>query len=326
MCTKNVQSKEQIFHRFNQLTHNLQNILSREHKKTNIWNTKIGYYHSLLDSYVHKNTSDLTDDELLELFGIITRFNEIDYLFTNDCKIKYDQAELIKIIEGEKVLYDSNHNYNDQFFELSMAIRFAKGNGTSAEVDMKTICDVIIDNKTAIECKYLHGRKNVRDNLKKSLEQIDERINCGLAVEGFSAINATNLCSKERIKSYAHYALKMYMESYENCRIRKEEIFNKCCSNRNFIGSISSYATHEASVIIHEGLDFFRSDKLNLFERFNKNIYAVIFQVNDCMWLEYENLYAPIQIRGLEPVFNPLISDNQKKIVMTNIKNLATGI
>lgn len=328
MGVKNVHNRNQILKRFYDLICCLQEVSLQGNKNANIMNTKLGYYYDLLNKYINENTSTLSDNDLLELFGLVTRFNELDYLFKKDCKIQYKTSDLIEIIEGEKNINDGNHNYNDKFYELSMAIRFAKGNNTSAKVDMKTICDVIIDNKIAIECKYLHSRskKAVRDNLKKSLEQVEKRINTGLASEGFSAINATNLCNKERIRSFAKNTLKMYMDSFESSRLGKKEIFDYCISNRNMIGSICSYATHEASVIIHEGLDFFRSDKPNLFERFNKNIYAVIFQVSDCMWLEYEDLYVPIQIRGLEPVFNPLISDNQKKIVMTNIKNLATGI
>ncbi|HHS9832590.1 TPA: hypothetical protein ACTW91_001671 [Klebsiella variicola subsp. variicola] len=328
MGVKNVHHRDQILRRFHNLICYLQEASIKENKHSNIMNTKLGYYYDLLDKYITENTSTLSDNDLLELFGLVTRFNELDYLFTKDCKIQYKTSDLIEIIEGKKNINDGNHNYNDKFYELSMAIRFAKGHNTSAKVDMKTICDVIIDNKIAIECKYLHSRSknSVRNNLKKSLEQVDKRINTGLASEGFSAINATNLCNKERIKSFAKNTLKMYIDSFENSHLCKKEIFDYCCSNINMINSIGSYATHEASVIIHEGLDLFRSDKPNLFERFNKNIYAVIFQVNDCMWLEYEDLYAPIQIRGLEPVFNPQITDNQKKIVMANIKNLATGI
>ncbi|MGR6770933.1 hypothetical protein ACU36R_04705 [Pectobacterium brasiliense] len=326
MGVKKVQSNHQILDRFSKLINSLQETLIKNNTKTNIMNTKLGYYHNLLNNYVNNKTFTQGDDYLLELFGIITRFNELDYLFTQDCKIEYETSDLIEIIGGEADIRDSNHAYNDKFFELSMAIRFSRGMNTSAKVDMKTICDVIIDNKMAIECKYLHSRKNARENLKKSLEQITERITNGLATEGISAVNATALCSKERIKKYADNTLKMYMDSFENCRISKDVIFESCCSNKNLINSICSYATHEASVIIHEGLDFFRNDKPNLFERFSDKIYAVIFQVNDCIWLEYEDLYKPVQIRSLEPVFNPKITEERKEIVMSNLKNLAIGI
>lgn len=328
MGVKNVHHRDQILKRFYNLICCLQEVSIQRNKNSNIMNTKVGYYYDLLNKYINENTSTLSDNDLLELFGLVTRFNELDYLFTKDCKIQYKTSDLIEIIEGEKNINDGSHNYNDKFYELSMAIRFAKGHNTSAKVDMKTICDVIIDNKVAIECKYLHSRNksSVRDNLKKSLEQVEKRINTGLASEGFSAINATNVCNKERIKSFANNTLKMYIESFENIHLSKKEIFDSCCSNRNMINSICSYATHEASVIIHECLDFFRNDKPVLFERFSNKVYAVVFQVNDCIWLEYEDFYAPVQIRGLEPVFNPQITNDEKSTVMSNLKKLAIGI
>ncbi|MDM3329604.1 MULTISPECIES: hypothetical protein [Citrobacter] len=328
MGVKNVHHRDQILKRFHNLICRLQEASIQRNKNSNIMNTKFGYYYDLLNKYINENTSTLSDNDLLELFGLVTRFNELDYLFTKDCKIQYNTSDLIEIIEGEKNINDGSHNYNDKFYELSMAIRFAKGHDTSAKVDMKTICDVIIDNKVAIECKYLHSRSknSVRANLKKSLEQVEKRINTGLASEGFSAINATNVCNKERIKSFANNTLKMYMESFENIHLSKKEIFDNCCSNRNMISSICSYATHEASVIIHESLDFFRNDKPVLFERFSNKVYAVVFQVNDCIWLEYEEFYAPVQIRGLEPVFNPQITNDEKSTVMYNLKKLAIGI
>ncbi|HAK7954512.1 TPA: hypothetical protein H2V87_001335 [Salmonella enterica] len=327
MGIKSTYSTHQILNSFEKLMGNLQNLLTQQGKKTNINNTKFGRYHTLLDTYINRReSSNLSDDDLLNLIGLVAKLNSLNYLFTNECKIEYDDIDLSTIVEGEANVYDENDRYNDKFFELSMAIRFAKSKGSSANINMKSICDVIINSKTAIECKYLHGINDVRDNLKKSLMQIQKRIDDGLATEGFSAVDVTNLCSKKRIRNYANTALKMYIDSFEGCYMSKEDIFYNCISNNNLSRSISSYATHEASVIVHKNLDFFRKDKSTLFDRFTDNIHAVVFQVSDSMWLEYEDFYAPIQIRGLEPVFNPNIKEEKIKNIMNDLKNLEVGI
>ena len=183
----------EVTENFDRLLVHLATLLARTRPRTKIASTKLG-----------KIRKDLSDPERLDsqsmasLMEIVSKYNAINDLFEGG--LIFEDRDVAKIVEGSASYEDdSQQGYNDKFFELSMGVRFWRGIQKikpEVRVALDGICDVIVDDEIAIECKYAHSAGRLVDNVKKARKQIDCRVSKGSARYGFIALDISNLVSK----------------------------------------------------------------------------------------------------------------------------------
>lgn len=270
------------------------------------------------------SSSGYSDSEILSIFGYVNKILFLNELFEDE-NISFDFNELRKVLTEKKGVEELNQEYNNTYFELSMAIRAAKLSGKKSLIEMKTICDVIIDNDMAIECKYLHSMKKVRENIKDAFAQINQRVESGMASRGFAALDVTFLCSTNRIKKFADDTMNYYIHNMNNIRMSVEDKFDLIIENKNFIKTVMAYAGNEAAVIIADKLDFLRKDKPSLFDRHSDYLKGVTCQYFNSIFIEHGEYYKPVQLRVMEPIINPKLSEEDNNAFIDYIKPFSTG-
>lgn len=325
MFVKTVKSIDDIYEEYEVLLKKisimLENHSTRTH--TNINNTKLGVMRDMLKKYIAKDIT-LQDEEILSLIGFINKMLVLHNLF-DDESIHFDFNELTKLIERKKDVEDLNQDYNNTYFELSMAVRAAKMCNKTSIIDMKTDCDVIIDQDMAIECKYLHSKKGIRDNIKKGFQQIEKRISDNLAKQGFIAVDITYLCSKDRVKKFADATLEWYILNLSDIRMSEEDKFNAVIRNKNYIKTVMAYATNEATVMVCNALDLFKKGQDSLFARYSNSVKGVTCQYFLPIFIEFKDFYEPIHLRSMEPIVNPYLNRNDNDNFIEYLKKYSTG-
>ena len=305
---------------FDCLLENLSKVIKEVRPRTNILNTKLGK--------IKKDLSDIENqdnDSLAKIIEIVIKYNSINNIFTHN--ITYNKNDLIKIIEGKSDYdQDSNEGYNDHFFELSMAVRFLlslknSDKNSNAKINLDGVCDIIIDDTVAIECKYIHSTSNIIKNIQKSKRQIDKRIADNQAKYGFIALDLSHICPKEKIKEFADYTLNKFIESYEILRTKghiEGEILKRILNDRNFSKIIGNYILMEVETALYSELGFSYD--------LGKNVVAIIFQSTNSFVFKYKDEVYPLPTRGMTYHLNANLTSNQAVKIKSFIHSLAVGI
>lgn len=304
---------------FETLLNNFERILRESGSKLLIRTTKLGVYEQQL-----KALSSLSNQDVAGLSGIVTRYNQLNLLFSEDSGVQYKLSDLVKVLEGRSLIDDSDEEYNDIFFELSMAIRFSSALQSKIKLDMTTICDVIVDEKLAIECKYIHSLKGVRPNISKGLKQITQRVDAGLAEAGLVALDLSALLDKQKIWDFSQGVFDHFLFSNEvlhaNGKLTEKDILPSITGDRNFSSILTSFVALQSETVFYS---MFGRQEI---EKMGDKCLAVIFQVNFSLCLEYKGGIVPLPMRSLNYFINPIFSSERQAEIKREIHQLASGV
>lgn len=319
-------SIDDVVRDFGFLVNNFEKLLSKSRSKTNIKSTKLGKYQKMLG-----DLSDMENRELSGLIGIVNKYLAMNHLFSPDSGISISDDKLMKILEGDAKVHDTNEDYNDDFFELSMAIRFAvafNNYGDSSDIDLTTVCDVIAGKEYAIECKYLHSLRGLRDNVAKAIEQAKKRVDGGLAKLGIVALDLSNVCDNDKIWGFSQDVFSSFLKSYEKMaskglfsnKLREDGVLSSIISDGNFSKLLNSYIAHEAESVFYS--EFSKRE----FDKLNGDVIAIIYQTSNCFCFEFDNEVIPVPFRSMGYYVNPELPKLHYLATRGMLNNLASGI
>lgn len=306
----------QVKGQFDILLSNLAEVLKEVRPRTNILNTKLGKIKKDLE-----NIEQLDKYATAKVSEIVVKFNAINYIFENN--IEFNKKDLVKIIEGKhNYELDSNEGYNDSFFELSMALRFLLASKeTKPRINLDGECDIIVNDKLAIECKYIHSLSNIVKNIKKANNQIDKRIQNGQAKIGFIALDLSHICPRDKVQEFAEYTFNRFLENYQYLEKKRKmsgDILGQVLVDNNFNKIISCYIMSEIETALYGELGFSYD--------MGPNTSAIIFQSINSFCFEHEGRIRPITSRGMTYFLNRNLSHESTNTVKTYIHSLAVGI
>ena len=306
----------QVKQEFDVLLANLAEVLKEVKPRTNILNTKLGKIKKDLE-----NIEKLDNRSIAKVSEIVTKFNTINDIFRND--IEFNKKDLVKIIEGKHNYdLDSNENYNDSFFELSMALRFLLASKeTKPKINLESECDVIVNDKIAIECKYIHSLSNIIKNIKKANNQIDKRVKNGQAEIGFIALDLSHICPRDKVEEFAEYTFNKFVDNYRYLETKRRisgDILDQILVDNNFKKIISNYLMCEVETALYGELGFSYD--------MGTNTLAIIFQLMNSFCFEYEGRIMPMAVRGMTYFLNRNLNYEQDRKVQAYIHSLAVGI
>lgn len=317
---------ENLIESYNQLLTNIQIFLQKNQSTLQVSSTKLGVYKKKLEKIL-----ELDNQEIADLIGIVNKYLQLNFFLQEDISnIKFNKENFIKAINGQHILQDTDEKYNNFFFELSLGSRFIKKYKKSIEIDLDSICDIIIDNKMAIECKYIHSQKKISDNISYAIDQINKRIEDGLAEFGFIAIDLSHIIDKNKIREFAKKMFNDFLLNYEilanqSCfsnALQENGLVNSLLKDKKFIGIIQSYISHEMEVIFYNSL----KNKTLLKIKDNQSIKAVIFQINENFCFEKNGDLFPIPMRAMQYYINQSLSNEEYDSVEKMIHELAVGV
>lgn len=315
MSEDKIRSVDDIKSNFDILLNNLQKVLDEVRPRTNIYNTKLGKIRNDL-SEIEK----LDVESMAKLIEIVIKYNSINAIFNENIEInKYD---LVKIIEGKAdYTLDSNESYNDYFFELSMAIRFFKAyRNNKVKINLNSVCDVIIDDYIAIECKYIHSISNIMKNIKKAKKQIEKRVEDSQAKFGFIALDLSHICPRKKVNEFAKFTFDRFVENYEILEKRcqnKDINIDEILEDKNFKNIIRSYIAHEIEIALFNELGFDYD--------LGKNVLAIIFQAKISFAFEYKDKVLPLATRCMSYFINKNLDKECYLSVKKFIHTLSVG-
>ena len=293
----------------------LEPIVKEDNQNSGVSRTKLEYYRKQLNKI-----ELLPEDEQYKLIEIVNKYTNLNCLLNNSTNIDFKKSDLLKIIEGQFSLNDKDQKYNDTFFELSMALRFAKSSDLKSNINMNTICDVIIGGEIAVECKYIHSKKNILANISYAIEQIDDRVARGLAKYGFVAIDFSNVIDNKKIENFAKLLYEDFSHGYKRIGKNDDEVLESVLNDRNFSTILGKYFAHNLEVEFYENL--FKLPK----EKIGFNTKAIIFQANTSFSFCDSAHTIPVPIRSLTYFINPKITDEDEKKIVKIIHSLCSGI
>ncbi|HFX1052086.1 TPA: hypothetical protein ACID0M_005697 [Pseudomonas aeruginosa] len=290
-----------------------------------IESTKLWGYRKKLD-----DLEKMDEMEVAALIGIVNKYRSINALFDVDSKIIVPQQKLLDLLDGGHTLADEDERYNDAFFELAMAIRFAASMGDGVEIDLSTECDVVLcRQKIAIECKYLHSERKFRHEFSDAIKQLDKRISNGQAEVGYVAYDLTNLVDKVRIFEMARSIFDSFAANYERLEqsrgvfsqnIKEQGLLRSILVNRNFQAIISNFTAHHLESV------FYSNFKKSEMEKLDSEKVAVIFQLSHCLIFEYDNEVIPVPARAMNYYINDGLPEIRQAEIKKFIHSLAVGI
>ena len=329
----NVESRPSIEYmllQYDILCKNFEGIIEKYNLNTTIEKTKLGFYKRKIKELGYK----APNDESLKLFYIINKLISLNILFNPCIDIELDYRDLLNILKGSNSFDDTDERYNDKFFELDMAIRFLKkflelNLEDSFLINLKTDCDIIIGNKTAIECKYIHSKKRLIEHVNKAIKQIDNRVADGLAERGIIAIDLSHIID---INTFDTVAQKVFTEFYAmNENLSKNsfvsnsignDILISTLENTNFREIVQSYHTAYLEQAFYENLNQSTKNKI----KNNLKVKAIIFQSRNLIIFKSATGTVPVMNRGMTYYLNENLPEKEKEILKGIISNLAVGI
>ena len=307
---KNIQTE------FDLLLNNLDKVYKEIRPKSNILNTKLGKIKKDL-----LNIENLDNNSLAKLCEIVVKYNSINYIFNNN--IEYNKKDLVKIIEGKlNYIQDSDEVYNNYFFELSMGVRFLLAfKESNIKINLDTVCDVLINDNIAIECKYIHSSSNLVKNIRAAKKQIEKRITDGEAKTGFISLDLSHIFLKEKVQEFASYTLDKFIKNYERLRKKRRiegDILQQILNDNNFSKIIISYIMRELETSLYEELGFSYD--------MGDNVLAIIFQSINSFTFEYEEKIHPLTTRGMTYFLNTKLNESEALKTQEYIHKLAVGL
>ncbi|EJG1475783.1 hypothetical protein CO493_RS26780, partial [Vibrio parahaemolyticus] len=216
---------------------------------------------------------------------------------------------------------DKDQEYNDKFFELSMALRFSQSFSEKASISLKTDCDIIISDLIAIECKYLHTKNQIVEHVEYAMKQIDVRIEEQLAKFGMVALDFSNILDQEEIERFAYYLFDDFSMGYNRLEEDVDDVLKSVLSDGNFASMMSNYITHKVEVEFYDKI--FKSD---LLDKMNVNTKAILMQVTTSVSFFNDNQIIPVPMRAMTRLINPKLHEDEQKKIHSLINSLATGI
>ncbi|MCG3686575.1 hypothetical protein L5F41_11100 [Aliarcobacter butzleri] len=311
---ENKKDLEQIIQDYKELLLNLDTFLKKVRPRSSISKTKLNQYMKKLD-----DITSLDENESTKLITIINKYNSIGSLLKNN-NVKFNESELIKIIEGSFSFEETDDNANDILFELIIANRFLSSKSLNEiRIDMSNNCDLIINDEIAIECKYIHSQSNMIKNIDKAIKQINKRISNKQAKYGFVALDLTHICQDKKFYDNIQLIFKMYLD--ENKKLSnlylENEFLDSVISNKNFQNSVHAYLNHTLETTFRSSFDPMK---------LNTNIKAVIYQCNFSFSFSYNEEIIPISSRNMTFYLNDNLNEEEKKEIENLVHSLAVGI
>jgi len=309
-----------LIERFDILINNYRVLLCKAKPNAAIEKTKLwGYKKSL------QNLGGMSGPQLASFLGLISKYCSINYIFDNPDKITIPDEKLLELLDGAHVIDDAGEKYNGAFFELSMAIRLAQRLGSAVAIDLTTECDVIWGEEFAIECKYLHSVKKLRSNISDAMNQLDNRLDSGLAKIGVVALDLTNLLDSEKIREFAQSVFDSFAASYKDLvnsrgyiaqELKCDDIVTSVLNDKNFVKIVSGFIGHQAEQAFH--LNFTSQELAKLDQR----KIAIFYQNNNFICIECDDKVIPLPIRAL----NHYINNDLPAIYYAAIKEMAQSL
>lgn len=311
-------SIESVKNEFNLLLDNLSILVEQVRPRTRISSTKLGRVKKDLD-----NLLNLQNEEIAKTIEIATKYNSINQIFSKN--VDYNKLDLFKIIEGStSTETESNEKYNDFFFEFSMASRFLQAlqkSNEKVQINLAGDCDIIVDEKLAIECKYIHSQAGIVANVNKADEQVAKRVAKGQASCGFIALDLSNLVPRGKISNFIDFTLSKFLESYTRLETKQpihRNLLERILSDRNFLKIIGNYFSFEVETILYEELGFSHE--------MGDRTMAILVQAINTFVIEYEGQVVPIPNRCMTYIINSNLSQKVTDEVEQFIHNLAVGV
>ncbi|WP_429953624.1 hypothetical protein ACQXXB_09395 [Aeromonas veronii] len=201
-----------------------------------------------------------------------------------------------------------------------MAVRFAVSTGNMAKINLNTECDVIVNESAAIECKCLHNEARINDNVRKAINQINERITNGQAKYGLVALDLSNVAISETDKKFVYDLFYKFSDNHHKITNLGASVCEAVLRNRHFISIVRAFLSHCLEAKIYQNL----SDAL-VKEKMNDNIKAIIYQASTYFIFSYENICIPAPMRIMTYLINPNLTDNEQNEIKEKIHSLEVG-
>ncbi|MFP5196828.1 hypothetical protein PQ786_15845 [Alcaligenes faecalis] len=321
----NTLTVEELCQNFDHLLERFRDLRASTGSGASIESTKLWAYRKNLDSLDQMNTLDAA-----ALVGIVNKYCSINLLFDGGKGIKIPQQKLLDLLDGQYLLQDEDEKYNNTFFELAMAIRIAKTMDDGGEIDLSSDCDVVWhDKELAIECKYLHSEKKFRKEFSDAMDQLERRLSDGLAKVGLVAYDLTNLVDRQIIFDFAQATFENFAKNYDRIiksrsvlahELNNDGILRSVINDRNFITIVNKFSSHQLETL------FYRNFKKSEQTKLSHNKVAVIFQLNHCLFFEYQGEVIPVPSRVMSYYINQDLSEDKYNSVKKLIHSLAAGI
>lgn len=313
---------EDVIEDFEALMSHMQKLINNSGKATLIKNTKLGEMHDQL-----VNIKNLNSDHAAALALIISVYNQINRLFDGSLDISFKDHEVLDLVTGRLALEGPNDKSSDRLFELGMAIRFARGSIGSFAVSLETDCDIIINNRLAIECKNLQSAKKVKQRVRYASDQLERRFEEGLATHGFIAVDVSALIDRNKFRQFADGVFECFEGTYTAMSsagsfaptIRENGILSSIKSDANYQKIITSYIAHQAEFALHSNLGDFRLEHLP------KNCWGIIIQSTVPLSISDNERMVPIPIRTTSYFLNPSFPEKLKGEMRDFLGRLSTG-
>ncbi|MCE9732358.1 hypothetical protein [Pectobacterium sp. IFB5596] len=321
-------SIESLIKDYDALIDNFRKVISDSGAGANIESTKLWKYRKELECL-----DGMENRDVAALLGLVRKYCSVSCLFDSESGINLPNSKLLMLLEGDPLVYDKNQNYNDAFFEVSMAIRLAKGIrshfGRNYEIDMTGVCDVVLVNEMAVECKYVHSLTKVRKKISEGISQIKKRVADGVAPVGMVALDISNLVNHEKIYKFSQEVFSCFLENHKEimgsrCVFAGEMndggVIKSVLSDGNFSRILNLYAAHEAETVFYKG---FTKEEYN---KLDKEVIALAYQANYYLCLEYKGEVVPVPFRSMGRYINKSLPDLYYVGVEDMFNSLAVGI
>lgn len=325
---QNNHSVDDLKSRFIKFFEELQSFFDKNKINVDIRKTKLAIYKKKL------NAPNLSTKEIMDLYLLVIKYLQLEeFLYSKNSKITFDTKDLEKAICGTSDLNDGTDKYNGFFYELLTASKFIKQN-KDMEINLSSICDIIIDKKLAIECKYVFSEKKLSKNISEAIDQISERIKNKSAEKGIVALDLSNLIDKAEIVKFSTQVFENFMVK-QNILNNNGYFYNELQepidllkTNINFRTIIQSYVQNELETVFYKSL---KKEVIKKLEE-NNEVKAIIYQCYIGILFEYKNENEnsieplPLPMRATTFFINRNLSENEKLEFYKIMKDLAVGI
>lgn len=295
--------------------------------KIDIRKTKLAEYEKKI------NDPNLSNQDITDLYIIIIKYLQLEYfLDSKNTNIIIDNDDFKKAILGMPELNDSHHDYNGFFYELSMASRIIKQCHGALDINLGSVCDIIVDKKLAIECKYIISEKKLSKNISDAIEQINTRIKNKSAERGIIALDLSNIVNKDEIINFSKNVFEKFMV-HQSVMNGTGYFYNKLQHPTDLLKTNKMFQTIIQSYIQQElEFSFYKSLKTECIKKLegHSSIKAIIYQCYIGVHLEYifenELEIIPLPVRAMTYFLNENLPENEKNEVKNEIHNLAVGL
>lgn len=313
---KTKRSLDDLRHDFQDTLNQIGKILQVVRPRTRIENTKLWKLKQDLNKI-----EILKNESAVKAIELATKYVALKPIFSEE--IIVDKKELYRLVEGiHDYRLDSDDKYNDKFFELSMGVRFYQATNGKAKINLSGECDVLVGDKIAIECKYIHSLSSLVKNIGKADEQITKRISCKQANFGFIAIDLSHVIPREAINKFARIVFDEFAEGYKSMSMSgirlRGDIISHVMIDNNFYKIISNYIMHKAESMLHA--------RANLESLITKNTAAILYQTLNSFYFELDGINLPLTTRGMSYYLNPNSPHAGLPEIKKTIHELAVGV